>query len=55
MTFLDMGGYWAYVWPSYGVTTLALVVLVIQTLSERHRTLARLEVMRAARRDRGDS
>jgi len=30
--FLNMGGYGAYVWPSYGITALVMVVLLIASL-----------------------
>ncbi len=32
--FLDMGGYGFYVWLSYGVTALLLVILVINSKSK---------------------
>lgn len=37
--FLDMGGYWAYVWPSYAVTftVVALNVAWARRLLERSR------------------
>ena len=30
---LDMGGYGFYVWLSYGLSLLAIVVLIVQSLS----------------------
>ena len=30
--FLSMGGYGAYIWPSFGVTAVLLVVLLISSL-----------------------
>jgi heme exporter protein CcmD len=27
--FLRMGGYWAYVWPSYGLTLIIIVLNVV--------------------------
>jgi heme exporter protein CcmD len=29
MAFLDMGGYWAYVWPAYALTLTVMVLNVI--------------------------
>ncbi|MGA7537619.1 MAG: heme exporter protein CcmD [Steroidobacteraceae bacterium] len=39
MAFLDMGGYWAYVWPAYAVTlgVMALNVLWARRLLKRSR------------------
>jgi heme exporter protein CcmD len=39
ITFLDMGGYWAYVWPAYAVTlaVMALNVIWARRLLERSR------------------
>jgi heme exporter protein CcmD len=39
MRFLDMGGYWAYVWPSYAVTfaVVALNIVWARRLLERSR------------------
>jgi len=43
MAFLDMGGYWAYVWPAYAVTlaVMALNVLWARRLLARSRQEAR--------------
>ncbi len=32
MTYFDMGGYAAYIWPSYAVTVLMLVAVVVVSL-----------------------
>ena len=32
MSFVEMGGYAAYVWPAFGATTLVLAVLVLASL-----------------------
>ncbi len=32
MTFLNMGGYAGFVWPSYGLTAVVLVVLLVSSL-----------------------
>lgn len=45
-TFLDMGGYGAFVWPAYGVTALVLIVMLIASLRalwRREAALAALE------------
>ena len=48
MAFLDMGGYWPYVWPSYAVTlvVMALNVVWARQLLKRSRqeALRRLEI-----------
>jgi len=48
MAFLDMGGYWPYVWPSYAVTlaVMALNVIWARQLLQRSRkeALRRLEI-----------
>jgi heme exporter protein D len=45
-SFLDMGGYAGFVWPSFGITVLVLVVLLVaslRSLSARQATLAQLQ------------
>jgi len=62
MEFLRMGGYAAYVWPAYGLTTLVMLGLLIGTvrgLRARRRELEALEGAaggrsRRARRERLD-
>ncbi|MCF8482904.1 MAG: heme exporter protein CcmD [Rhodospirillum sp.] len=49
---MSMGGYGAYVWPSFALTVLILVGLLVQTLAERKRNTKRLEQMRSLRRGR---
>ena len=36
---LDMGGYVFYVWLSYGLSLLAIVVLIVQSLSGKSAVL----------------
>lgn len=51
MSFWQMGGYAAYVWPAFGAAALiliALLVISVRTLRARERTLRRLESTRAA-------
>ncbi|MFV1973535.1 MAG: heme exporter protein CcmD [Thiohalobacterales bacterium] len=48
--FLDMGGYAFYVWTSYGITLLVLLVNVIGPARLRRKLLT--DIARAARRAR---
>ena len=51
--FLDMGGYWKFIWPAYGVAALVLGGLLVSTLStlrRRERILATLDRGRPRRR-----
>ena len=44
-SFLNMGGHAGFVWPSFGITALVLVVLLVaslRSLSARESTLAEL-------------
>lgn len=53
--FFSMGGYAAYVWPSYGLAALILVGLVVASirgLRAREATLKALEGSRPARHRR---
>lgn len=55
--FIDLGGYGTYVWPSYAITLLLLLGLLVTSLFRlraNRRVLARLEARRGgARRARG--
>jgi heme exporter protein D len=45
--FIDMGGYGAYIWPSYGVTAVVMIVMLVSSLRglrENEVTLRSLEV-----------
>jgi heme exporter protein D len=45
-SFLDMGGYAGFVWSSYGITAVVLVVLLVaslRSLSAREAALAELQ------------
>ncbi len=56
--FFDMGGYAAFVWPSYAVGALVLVGLLVatrRTLKAREATLKALEGGRPSRRRRRDA
>ncbi|SDH39874.1 heme exporter protein CcmD [Roseospirillum parvum] len=51
--FLNMGGYAAYVWPSYGLAVVLLVGLVVitrQGMRRNERLLGQLQAAREARR-----
>lgn len=57
-TFLDMSGYAAFVWPSYAVTALVLVLLLVFSLKDlrANRSLfARLQARGSTRRRGGRS
>ncbi|MGF1610656.1 MAG: heme exporter protein CcmD [Kiloniellales bacterium] len=54
--FFEMGGYAGFVWPSFGITALVMIGLLVVSLRElrsRERTLAVLEAARPKRRRRG--
>jgi heme exporter protein D len=45
-SFLNMGGHAGFVWPSFGITVLVLVVLLVaslRSLNARESTLAELQ------------
>jgi heme exporter protein D len=44
-SFVDMGGYGAYVWPAFGVTVLVLVVLLLTSLRGLHAQEATLQAL----------
>ncbi len=46
MHWLAMGGYWPYVWPSYLLTLLVLVLNV--TFAQRSAQRARMDALRRA-------
>ncbi len=56
MSFFEMGGYAAYVWPAFGVgavVMIGLLVLSIRRLRLREAELKRLEAASGGRRGRG--
>jgi heme exporter protein D len=58
MSFFEMGGYAAYVWPAFGVAALIMIVLLIlsvRALRAREATLKNLEAARGPRPQRGVS
>lgn len=46
--FLDMGGYAAFVWPSFAVTALVLVGLLVASVRSLRAREAALEALRRA-------
>ncbi|MDF1683160.1 MAG: heme exporter protein CcmD [Legionellaceae bacterium] len=42
LTWFDMGGYAAYIWPAYGAVMVVLMTHVFQTRAARKRTLRKL-------------
>ena len=57
MSFFEMGGYAAYVWPAFGVGAVVLIALLLfslRGLTSREAELRRLEAAGGGRRGRGD-
>ena len=57
MSFFEMGGYAAYVWPAFGAAAaimVALLVLSIRTMRAREAALKALEATARRRRAEGD-
>ncbi len=52
MHWLNMGGYWAFVWPSYLLTLLAIVLNI--HLARRSLRLAKAEARRRAQAQRSE-
>ena len=56
LSFLDMGGYAAFVWPALSLTAVVLIgmlVVSLQMLRRGERELRQLEGRRGVRRRRG--
>ncbi|MDP6473905.1 MAG: heme exporter protein CcmD [Alphaproteobacteria bacterium] len=56
MSFFEMGGYAAYIWPAFGVGALVLIgllVISLRRLKSREAALLRLEAAGGGRRRRG--
>ena len=56
MSFFEMGGYAAYVWPAFGVgavVLIALLVISLHGLKSREKALRQLEAESGGRRRRG--
>lgn len=52
ISFLAMGGYAAFVWPSFGVTFAVVIYLAWASRRDLRRAQARLAVLEAARKTR---
>ena len=56
MSFFEMGGYAAYVWPAFGIGAMVLVGLLLfslHSLKNREAVLRQLEATGGGRRRRG--
>ena len=56
--FLDMGGYAAFVWPSFAITAVVLVAMLVVSLRglrSNEAALAALQAERGARRGAGEA
>ncbi|MDA0230143.1 MAG: heme exporter protein CcmD [Proteobacteria bacterium] len=56
MSFFEMGGYAAYVWPAFGVGAVVLIGLLLfslRSLKSREAVLRQLEAAGGGRRRRG--
>jgi heme exporter protein D len=56
MSFFEMGGYAAYVWPSFGVGAVVLIGLLLcslRSLKSREAVLRQLDAAGGGRRRRG--
>lgn len=56
MSFFEMGGYAAYVWPAFGVGAVVLIALLaisLLGLKSREKALRQLEAESGGRRGRG--
>jgi heme exporter protein D len=47
-TFFDMGGYAAFVWPAYGISVVALIVLAVLSLRQMRRAERRVALSEKA-------
>jgi heme exporter protein D len=56
MSFFEMGGYAAYIWPAFGVGAVVLIALLaisLRGLKSREQELRQLEAASGGRRGRG--
>jgi len=49
--FLDMGGYGAFIWPSYGVTAVVMIVMLVASLRMLRANEATLQALEASTKD----
>ena len=50
--FIDMGGYGAYIWPSYGVTAVFLVVMLVTSLRLLKSNEATMKTLEASTKEK---
>lgn len=43
LEWFSMGGYYAYVWPAYGLVSMALISAFLSTKIQKKRTLKKLQ------------
>lgn len=43
ITWLSMGGYYAYVWPAYGLVGMALLIIFFSVKIQKKRTQQKLQ------------
>ena len=49
--FFQMGGYGAFIWTAYGLSVVALIVLMLRSRSRAKATLAQVDAMRRRRKE----
>ena len=54
MSFFEMGGYAAYVWPAFGVAAAVMIALLVLSLRDMRAREAALRKLEATARRRGD-
>lgn len=47
--FFAMGGYGAFIWPCYGLTAIAMIILVVQSLRSMRSNEKLVDTLRAGR------
>ena len=52
MSFFEMGGYAAYVWPAFGAAAAIMIALLVASLRAMRAREAELRALEAARRGR---
>lgn len=52
MSFFEMGGYAAYVWPAFGAAAAIMIALLVASLRTMRAREAELRALEAARRGR---
>jgi heme exporter protein D len=49
-TYFNMGGYAAWIWPAYGLATVALVTILVTTLRTLKARTREFDALKASRR-----